>query len=98
MAVNVNQVLDRADFVWCNGDMFQTQYLRMADDSSQADDVLIEAASENGELFFTKVEIIKIKIERNPKTSSKRKVNQIIDKQDSETHKKAKVEKKEEWE
>jgi hypothetical protein len=57
MAVNVNQMLDRADFVWCNGDVFQTQYLRLSDESAQADDVLIEAASENGELFFTKSEI-----------------------------------------
>lgn len=57
MAVNANQVLDRADFVWCNGDMFQTQYLRLVDDSAQADDILIEAASESGELFFTKLEI-----------------------------------------
>ncbi len=57
MSINVNLILNNADFVWLNGDMFRTQYLRMADDDTHADDVVIEAASEEGELFFTKREI-----------------------------------------
>ncbi len=57
MSVNVNQVLDRADFIWVNGDVFRTQYLRVADDDTHADDILIEGASDEGELFFTRGEI-----------------------------------------
>jgi hypothetical protein len=57
MPNEVNQVINRADFVWVDGSVFRTSYLRFSDDDTIADDVLIEAGNDEVELFFTKGEI-----------------------------------------
>jgi hypothetical protein len=57
MLANVNQVLDRADFVWVDGNVFRTSYLRFSDEDTKADDVLIEATNDEAELFFTKADL-----------------------------------------
>ncbi len=57
MSINANAVLQSADFVWHNGEFFQTNYLRLADDHTHADDILIEATHDEREINFTRAEI-----------------------------------------
>jgi hypothetical protein len=55
------RALTGADFVWVNGDIFRTDYIRMPDEDTVGDDVLIEGSSEQGFLMLTQGELQKAK-------------------------------------
>jgi len=45
--------LDRADFVLWNGEVFATEYARVPDEDTRADDVVLEARRGDDELSLT---------------------------------------------
>ncbi len=47
------EALDRADFVLWNGEVFATQYARVPDEDTRADDVVLEARRGDDELSLT---------------------------------------------
>ncbi len=47
------QALDGADFVWFDGVVFATEYLRVPDEDTRADDVVLEARHGSDELSLT---------------------------------------------
>jgi hypothetical protein len=49
--------LDRADFVLWNGEVFATEYARVPDEDTRADDVVLEARRGDDELSLTRGDI-----------------------------------------
>jgi hypothetical protein len=47
------EALDRADFVLWNGEVFATEYARVPDEDTRADDVVLEAWRGDDELSLT---------------------------------------------
>jgi hypothetical protein len=47
------EALDRADFVLWNGEVFATEYARVPDEDTRADDVVLEARRGDDELSLT---------------------------------------------
>jgi len=45
--------LSGAEYVQVDGEIFETEYLRMPDEHTVADDILLEAKSGETELYFT---------------------------------------------
>ena len=62
MATGVNllslaSAMDNADYLLIDGVVFATEYLRIPDDATVADDVVIEAKHGDAEIMFTRGEI-----------------------------------------
>jgi hypothetical protein len=51
------QALDGADFVLWNGEVFATEYARVPDEDTRADDVVLEARRGEDELSLTLADI-----------------------------------------
>jgi hypothetical protein len=49
--------LDRADFVLWNGEVFATEYARVPDEDTRAEDVVLEARHGDSELSLTLADI-----------------------------------------
>jgi hypothetical protein len=56
-AVKLMSAMDDADFVLINGVVFQTEYLRVPDKHTVADDIVLEAKNGDTEITFTRGEI-----------------------------------------
>jgi hypothetical protein len=54
MIEHVNRLLHHADFVWLDGDVYRAQYVRLLDEDTRKDDVLVEAGDGEREFFFTR--------------------------------------------
>ena len=54
MLTNLAEAMQDADFVQLNGIVFETGYLRAPDDSTVADDVVMELKHGDTELAFTR--------------------------------------------
>lgn len=54
---NLASAMDNADFVLIDGVVFQTEYLRVPDDETVADDVVLEAKHGDTEVTLTREEI-----------------------------------------
>ena len=54
---NLASAMDNADFVLIDGVVFQTEYLRVPDDETVADDVVLEAKHGDTEITLTRQEI-----------------------------------------
>jgi len=52
-AMNFGTAVDDADFVLIDGVMFQTAYLRIPDEDTVADDIVLEAHNGETEIAFT---------------------------------------------
>jgi hypothetical protein len=50
-------MMDNADFVLIDGVVFETEYLRVPDDDTVADDVVLEAKRGDTEIELTRAEI-----------------------------------------
>ena len=50
-------MMDHADFVLIDGVVFETEYLRVPDEDTVADDVVLEAKSGDTEIELTRAEI-----------------------------------------
>ena len=62
MATGINllslaSAMDNADYVLVDGVVFATEYMRIPDDATTADDVVIEAKHGDDEIMFTRGEI-----------------------------------------
>ena len=62
MAMGVNlqalaSAMDNADYVQVDGVVFATEYMRVPDEATVADDVVIEAKHGEDEIMFTRREI-----------------------------------------
>lgn len=55
--MTLTQAMHGADFVQINGVVFETQYLRVPDESTVADDVVMELKLGATELAFTRAEL-----------------------------------------
>ncbi|HEY7944040.1 MAG: hypothetical protein ACHP7M_02040 [Burkholderiales bacterium] len=55
--MTLTEAMHGADFVQLNGVVFQTEYLRVPDESTVADDVVMELRLGNTELAFTRAEL-----------------------------------------
>lgn len=55
--MNVVNAMDNADFVLIDGVVFETEYLRVPDENTVADDVVLEARHGDTEVAFTREEI-----------------------------------------
>lgn len=55
--LTLTEAMHGADFVQINGIVFATEYLRVPDDSTVADDVVMELRLGNTELEFTRDEL-----------------------------------------
>jgi hypothetical protein len=51
------EAMREADFVQINGIVFETEYLRVPDESTVADDVVMELKLGNAEVAFTREEL-----------------------------------------
>jgi hypothetical protein len=49
--------MDNADYLLIDGVVFATEYLRIPDDATVADDIVIEAKHGDAEIMFTRGEI-----------------------------------------
>jgi hypothetical protein len=56
-AMKLMNAMDAADFVLINGVVFQTEYLRVPDKYTVADDIVLEAKNGDTEIAFTRDEI-----------------------------------------
>jgi hypothetical protein len=56
-AMSLAQAMHGADFVQLNGVVFATEYLRVPDESTVADDVVMELKLGDTELAFTREEL-----------------------------------------
>jgi hypothetical protein len=56
-AMKLMSAMDDADFVLVNGVMFQTEYLRVPDKYTVADDIVLEAKNGDTEIAFTRDEM-----------------------------------------
>ena len=56
-AMSLVQAMDGADFVQLNGIIFATEYVRVPDESTVADDVVMELKLGETELAFTREEL-----------------------------------------
>jgi hypothetical protein len=56
-ATKLIRAMDAADFVLINGVVFQTEYLRVPDKYTVADDIVLEAKNGDTEIAFTRDEI-----------------------------------------
>ena len=54
---NLASAMDDADFVLIDGVVFETEYLRVPDECTVADDVVLEAKHGDTEIAFTREEI-----------------------------------------
>ncbi len=54
---NLASAMDNADFVLIDGVVFQTEYLRVPDEETVADDVVLEAKHGDTEVTLTRQEI-----------------------------------------
>lgn len=54
---NLASAMDNADFVLIDGVVFETEYLRVPDDETVADDVVLEAKHGDTEITLTRQEI-----------------------------------------
>jgi len=52
-AMNFGTAVDDADFVLIDGVMFETAYLRIPDEETVADDIVLEARNGETEIAFT---------------------------------------------
>ncbi|MEN9558943.1 MAG: hypothetical protein RLZZ502_154 [Pseudomonadota bacterium] len=59
--MNMVYALHGAEFVWVNGTIFRTDYLRIPDDETTADDVILEGSHDNMRLMLTQSDIQKAK-------------------------------------
>jgi hypothetical protein len=62
MATGVNllslaSAMDNADYLLVDGVVFATEYLRIPDDATVADDIVIEAKHGDAEIMYTRSEI-----------------------------------------
>ena len=55
--MTLTEAMHGADFVQLNGVVFATEYLRIPDDATCADDIVIEAKHGDAEIMFTRGEI-----------------------------------------
>ncbi|MDR1530056.1 MAG: hypothetical protein LBS40_06645 [Burkholderiales bacterium] len=46
-----------ADFIFIDGNIFKTRYLRIPDETTQADDIILEAQHEDTEVELTRFDI-----------------------------------------
>ncbi len=46
-----------ADFVFINGEIFETRYLRIPDETTHADDIVLEAQHDHNEVELTRCDI-----------------------------------------
>lgn len=56
-AMNLLEALHGAQFVQIDDELFETAYLRLPDDDTAADDILLEAKAGETELSFTRDEL-----------------------------------------
>jgi hypothetical protein len=56
-ATKLMRAMDASDFVLINGVVFQTEYLRVPDKYTVADDIVLEAKNGDTEIAFTRDEI-----------------------------------------
>jgi hypothetical protein len=54
---NLGTAMDAADYVMIDGVMFQTEYLRVPDKDTVADDIVLEARNGETEVAFTRDDI-----------------------------------------
>ena len=57
MTLTLADAMDGADFVQLNGVVFETEYLRVPDETTVADDVVMELRLGDTELAFTRDEL-----------------------------------------
>jgi hypothetical protein len=55
--LNLASAMDNADFVLIDGVVFATEYMRVPDDKTVADDVVLEAKHGDTEVTFTRQEM-----------------------------------------
>ena len=55
--LNLASAMDNADFVLIDGVVFETEYMRVPDDETVADDVVLEAKHGDTEVTFTRQEM-----------------------------------------
>ena len=55
--MNLASAMDNADYLLVDGVVFATEYLRIPDDATCADDIVIEAKHGDAEIMFTRGEI-----------------------------------------
>lgn len=55
--LNLASAMDNADFVLIDGVVFETEYLRVPDEETVADDVVLEAKHGDTEITLTRQEI-----------------------------------------
>jgi len=55
--MNLASAMDNADYLLIDGVVFATEYLRIPDDATVADDIVIEAKHGDAEIMFTRGEI-----------------------------------------
>jgi hypothetical protein len=55
--LNLASAMDNADYVQVDGVVFMTEYVRIPDERTVADDVVIEAKRGDDEIMFTRQEI-----------------------------------------
>jgi hypothetical protein len=55
--LNLASAMDNADFVLIDGVVFETEYTRVPDDETVADDVVLEAKHGDTEVTFTRQEM-----------------------------------------
>ncbi len=46
-----------ADFVFINGEIFETRYLRIPDETTHVDDIVLEAQRDDNEIELTRLDI-----------------------------------------
>ena len=54
---NLTDTMDKADFVLIDGVVFETEYLRVPDEFTVADDVVLEAKRGETEIALTRAEL-----------------------------------------
>jgi hypothetical protein len=55
--LNLASAMDNADFVLIDGIVFETEYMRVPDDETVADDVVLEAKHGDTQVMFTRREM-----------------------------------------
>ncbi len=55
--MHLASAMDNADYLLIDGVVFATEYLRIPDDATVADDIVIEAKHGDAEIMFTRGEI-----------------------------------------
>ena len=55
--IKLSDAMHDADFVMIDGVMFQTEYLRVPDEHTVADDVVLEAKRGDDEIAFTREDV-----------------------------------------